>query len=29
VFGKIGTGGCELRLTNQNTNIDILKGGTK
>ena len=25
VNGKIGGGGCELRLSNQNGNIDILK----
>lgn len=26
ITGKIGPGGCELRLVNQNGNIDILKG---
>jgi hypothetical protein len=26
INGKLGPGGCELRLVNQNGNIDILKG---
>jgi hypothetical protein len=25
ISGKIGGGGCEMRLTNQNGNIDIVK----
>ena len=29
ITGKIGGGECELRLTNGNGNIDILKGRPK
>jgi hypothetical protein len=29
LMGKIGAGGCVLRLTNSNGNVEILKGGTR